>query len=138
MGERDDLYLAARNFAGGSKISFHQSSINRFAVNSKTARPPLIKWSRPRESVPGWTVIFGILIPPNITYFHYETCLEIASQCNLFLLPKAGTNAIFQISFSHKTAKEEGMMRLRQGKKLHRSWTHRNEARKSLVGVFLR
>src|ERR1700730_15473135 len=63
----NDLYLAARSFAGTAKISFHQSGINRAAVHSTTPRPALAKWRRPPEIFPGWTVVFAILVPPPIT-----------------------------------------------------------------------
>jgi hypothetical protein len=114
----NDLYLAARSFAGTSKISFHQSGINRFAVNSKTARPPLISWSRPPEIFPGWTVAFAILIPPNITLLPLKDMLRDNKPVQFMVPPRPGTKAIFQIVLSNKAAQEEDMMRLPADKKV--------------------
>jgi hypothetical protein len=114
----NDLYLAARSLAGTSKISFHQSGINRFAVNSKTARLPLISWSRPLETFPGWTVAFAILIPPHITLLPLQDVLRDNKPVQFIVPPKPGTKAIFQILLSYKTAQEEDIMRLPADKKV--------------------
>ena len=114
----NDLYLAARSFAGGSKISFHQSGINRFAVNSKTARLPLISWPRPPEICPGWTVAFGIVVPPHVTSHPLKEALRDSKPARFIAPPTLGNKAVFQIVLSRKAAQKEDVLRLLADKRV--------------------
>jgi hypothetical protein len=108
----NDLYLAARSLAGTSKISFHQSGLNRFAPNSNTPRPSLVSWSRPPEIFPGWTVIFAILVPPHTTLDPLRDVLRDNKPVHFIDPPEPGTKAIFQIVLSHKAAQVADMKQL--------------------------
>ena len=59
---KDDLFLAARSLAGRSKISFHASGVCRYAVVSRTPRPPIDRWTRPHP-IQGITPVIEIVVP---------------------------------------------------------------------------
>lgn len=66
---KSDLYLAARSFAGTSKISFHASGVCRYAVVSQTPRPPIDRWPKPARTINGITPVIDVIVP----YFPVES-----------------------------------------------------------------
>lgn len=62
-GNKDDLYLAGRSFAGAAKISFHKSGICRVAQSSAQPRAPLASWTRPKRERAGAIGLFVIYVP---------------------------------------------------------------------------
>src|ERR1700731_104232 len=73
---RNDLYLAGRAAAGLLKISFHKSGKNRAAQVSTSPRAPLAAWDRRPAFAPGWTVCFGIVVPPPVTEFPFRDIIK--------------------------------------------------------------
>lgn len=61
--------MAARSFAGTSKISFHASGVCRHAVVSQTPRPSIDRWIRPSKTIQGITPVIDVIVP----YFPVET-----------------------------------------------------------------
>jgi hypothetical protein len=59
---KGDLFLAGRNLAGQSKISFHASGICRYAIVSQTPRPPIDRWMRPNP-IQGITPVIELVVP---------------------------------------------------------------------------
>lgn len=110
---RNDLYLAARCFAGISKFSFHQSGIYRFAINSTVEREDdasdraLYKWERPKEFAPGWTRCFGILVPPRVTQMPFANTFKENKEIVLVNGSDKDKKVIFNILLSYKEATPE-------------------------------
>ena len=113
----NDLYLGARSFAHISKFSFHQSGINRYAINEsvwekekKTDRV-LYRWKRANEIQLGWTRCLGILIPPRMTKRPFQNISEKTESVKFIKPPRKKEKIIFNILFSHKAAKPEHVIR---------------------------
>lgn len=110
---KNDLYLAARSHAMISKFSFHESGKCRFAINSTVEREntegdrALYKWKRPDELAPGWTLCFGILVPPRITKMPFRNTFNEGKPIELVTPPAKGKKVIFNIILSHKRATPE-------------------------------
>jgi hypothetical protein len=116
-GSGDSFYLAVRGVS--LKLSFHQGGkkLVRLAPHSNTPRPSLLSWSPPSELFPGWTVAFGILVPPRITTHPFRYVLNDDKPVELIDPPTGRTKAVFQISVADKAAQEADMMRLPADKK---------------------
>jgi hypothetical protein len=81
------VFLAARSVAGISKISFHESGVYRFAVVSKTPRPAIVSWKRPKETADGVTPIFSIIVPAILVKDRFRDLIPDANKPTLFLTP---------------------------------------------------
>ncbi len=116
-GNGNDLYLAARAHAHISKISFHASGINRYAINEgmkykdDLSDRALYKWNRLEEFTPGWTSGFAIVIPPRITKSPFLQVFK-KKKLTYFVKPHAGHKITFQIILSHKAARPEHLEKL--------------------------
>ncbi len=114
---KNDLYLAARSHAMISKFSFHESGRYRFAINNKIEREDdatdraLYKWKRPSEFIPGWTMCFGILVPPRVTEKPFNNTLKEDKKVTFVSVPTKGKKVIFNIMLSHKAATPEYVLR---------------------------
>ncbi|MBI3699419.1 MAG: hypothetical protein HY242_03100 [Afipia sp.] len=111
---RDDLYLAARSISGLTKVSFHKSGINRFAVVSSTPRPALKRWARPPETEQGITPIFDVVVPAfTASQNPFRDRIPPNEKPTLFLkAPSIGNKIIVRILLAKPDLKEE---RLRRG-----------------------
>jgi hypothetical protein len=114
---KNDLYLAARTFAGASKISFHESGKYRYASNSNEPRRPLSQWNRPKEIGPGITRIFSIVVPAFDVVPNFDIKNRIRDQLPpktkpvLFLdAPDAGTKIIIGFLLTHTSMTAKNLL----------------------------
>lgn len=118
-GQKDELYLAARTFAGQIKVSFHKSGIARIAPPSTTPRPALLKWNYEREDCAPLSRIFSIVVQPRMVKFPIRDKLRDKAEVVLVPAPNDRQKMIFAISLAGPHVTKEDILALPRDRDLH-------------------